>query len=207
MTPPREFSALPPADCTEASPKAISRRTSYLRVRLEFLPYPHLIATLFNGCAFGPPRDFTPASSWTWVDHPVSGLPVLTLALFRLGFPAAPRLDRLTLPAPATRRTVLQKVRGCAYKALPQLVDTGFQVLFHSPPGVLFTFPSQYFFAIGHQGIFRLGGWSLRLPSGFHVSRCTLDTTVGLQVSYTRLSLSLACFPKTILLPYLHHMM
>ena len=28
--------------------------------------------------------------------------------------------------------------------ALPQLVDTGFQVLFHSPPGVLFTFPSQY---------------------------------------------------------------
>ena len=96
----------------KASPKAISRRTSYLRVRLEFLPYPHLIATLFNGCAFGPPRDFTPASSWTWVDHPVSGLPVLTLALLRLGFPAAPRLDRLTLPAPATRRTVLQKVRG-----------------------------------------------------------------------------------------------
>ena len=29
--------------------------------------------------------------------------------------------------------------------ALPQLVDTGFQVLFHSPPGVLFTFPSQYY--------------------------------------------------------------
>ena len=144
MTPPREFSALPPADCTEANPKAISRRTSYLRVRLEFLPYPHLIATLFNGCAFGPPRDFTPASSWTWVDHPVSGLPVLTLALFRLGFPAAPRLDRLTLPAPATRRTVLQKVRGCAC-ALPQLVNIGFQVLFHSPPGVLFTFPSQYY--------------------------------------------------------------
>ena len=28
---------------------------------------------------------------------------------------------------------------------LRQLVNTGFQVLFHSPPGVLFTFPSQYF--------------------------------------------------------------
>ena len=117
MTPPREFSALPPADCTEASPKAISRRTSYLRVRLEFLPYPHLIATLFNGCAFGPPRDFTPASSWTWIDHPVSGLPVLTElnevqhALFRLGFPAAPRLDRLTLPAPATRGPFYKKSR------------------------------------------------------------------------------------------------
>ena len=66
-------------------------------------------------------------------------------ALLRLGFPAAPGLHPLTLPAPATRRTVLQKVRGRAYKALPQLVDTGFQVLFHSPPGVLFTFPSQYY--------------------------------------------------------------
>ena len=174
---------------------------------MEFLPYPHLIPTLFNGCGSGPPLPLTAASSWTWVDHPVSGLLLLTLALLRLGFPTAPHLKCLTLPVSVTRRTVLQKVRGRAYKALPQLVDTGFQVLFHSPPGVLFTFPSQYFFAIGHQGIFRLGGWSLRLPSGFHVSRCTLDTTVGLQVSYTRLSLSLACFPKTILLPYLHHMM
>ena len=28
---------------------------------------------------------------------------------------------------------------------LSQLAGTGFQVLFHSPPGVLFTFPSQYY--------------------------------------------------------------
>ena len=176
MTPPRKFSALPPQISIEASPKAISRRTSYLRVRLEFLPYPHLIATLFNGCAFGPPRDFTPASSWTWVDHPVSGLPVLTLALFRLGFPTAPRLDRLTLPAPATRRTVLQKVRGCAC-ALPQLVNIGFQVLFHSPPGVLFTFPSRYSFTIGYQVVFSLTGWSPLFHTRFPVSRTTLDST------------------------------
>ena len=101
--------------------------------------------TLFNGCGFGPPKPFTVPSSWTWVDHPVSGLRILTLALLRLGFPTAPSLQDLTLPVKVTRRTVLQKVRGCAYKALPQLVDTGFQVLFHSPPGVLFTFPSQYY--------------------------------------------------------------
>ena len=145
MTPPRKFSALPPQASGEASPKAISGRTSYLRVRLEFLPYPHLIATLFNGCAFGPPLPLTAASSWTWVDHPVSGLLPLTMALLRLGFPTAPRLWRLTLPVNVTRRTVLQKVRGHACKALPQFVSTGFQVLFHSPPGVLFTFPSQYY--------------------------------------------------------------
>ncbi len=28
---------------------------------------------------------------------------------------------------------------------LSQLAGTGFQVLFHSPPGVLFTFPSRYY--------------------------------------------------------------
>ena len=145
MTPPRKFSALPPQISTKASPKAISRRTSYLRVRLEFLPYPHLITTLFNGCVFGPPPPFTAASTWTWIDHPVSGLPILTVALLRLGFPSAPHLECLTLPVQVTRRTVLQKVRGCTYKVLPQLVNTGFQVLFHSPPGVLFTFPSQYY--------------------------------------------------------------
>ena len=145
MTPPRKFSALPPQDLYEASPKAISRRTSYLRVRLEFLRYPHLIPTLFNGCGFGPPLPLTAASTWTWIDHPVSGLLLLTLALLRLGFPTAPHLKCLTLPVSVTRRTVLQKVRGRAHMALPQLVDTGFQVLFHSPPGVLFTFPSQYF--------------------------------------------------------------
>ena len=49
------------------------------------------------------------------------------------------------MPACATRRTVLQKVRGSSNIEVPQLVNTGFQVLFHSPPGVLFTFPSQYY--------------------------------------------------------------
>ena len=88
---------------------------------------------------------FTATSTWTWIDHPVSGLLRLTFALFRLGFPSAPHLQCLTSPASVTRRTVLQKVRGSSYKDVPQLVNTGFQVLFHSPPGVLFTFPSQYY--------------------------------------------------------------
>ena len=55
------------------------------------------------------------------------------------------------------------------------LVSTRFQVLFHSPPGVLFTFPSRYCSSIGHQVVFWLGGWSPRLPTGFLVSRGTLD--------------------------------
>ena len=198
MTPPRKFSALSPQISTKASPKAISRRTSYLRVRLEFLPYPHLIPTLFNGCGFGPPLPLTAASTWTWIDHPVSGLPPLTLALLRLGFPTAPHLRCLTLPVSATRRTVLQKVRGRAYKALPQLVDTGFQVLFHSPPGVLFTFPSQYYALSVTKWYLALGGWSPSLPAGFLVSRGTLDPAQSALFSSTGLSPSPAGFPKTV---------
>ena len=56
------------------------------------------------------------------------------------------------------------------------LVNTRFQVLFHSPPGVLFTFPSQYCSTIGHQVVFRLGGWAPRLLTGFHVSADTPDS-------------------------------
>ena len=133
---------------------------------MEFLPYPHLIATLFNGCAFGPPLPFTATSTWTWVDHPVSGLLRLTVALLRLGFPSAPHLQCLTSPASATRRTVLQKVRGCTYKVLPQLVNTGFQVLFHSPPGVLFTFPSQYYALSVTKEYLGLGGGPPDFPQG-----------------------------------------
>ena len=55
------------------------------------------------------------------------------------------------------------------------LVNTGFQVLFHSPPGVLFTFPSRYCSSIGHQVVFRVGGWSPQFPTGFLVSGGTLD--------------------------------
>ena len=81
----------------KASPKAISRRTSYLRVRLEFHRYPHVIITFFNRYMFGPPRDFTPASTCTWIGHPVSGLQHATIALLRLGFPTAPLLQQLNL--------------------------------------------------------------------------------------------------------------
>ena len=133
---------------------------------MEFLPYPHLIPTLFNGCGFGPPTPFTASSTWTWIDHPVSGLLLLTLALLRLGFPSAPSLEDLTLPVSVTRRTVLQKVRGCAHMALPQLVDTGFQVLFHSPPGVLFTFPSQYYALSVTKEYLALGGGPPDFPQG-----------------------------------------
>ena len=106
-----QFSALPPAILYNASPKAISGRTSYIRVRLEFLRYPHLIRRLFNGGRFDPPQSFTSASVWTWIGHPVSGLPHTTkTALLRLALASASTLKTLTLLYTTTRRTILQKV-------------------------------------------------------------------------------------------------
>jgi hypothetical protein len=73
-----------------------------------------------------------------------------------------------------------QLVKLCA--GLSPLVSTRFQVLFHSPPGVLFTFPSRYWFTIGHQVVFSLGGWAPQLPTGLHVSRGTLVPATSLAV-------------------------
>ncbi len=76
---------------SKASPKAISERTSYLQVRLEFHRYPHLIPAIFNLHGFGPPVRFTAPSTWTWIGHLVSGLqPRTKIAHFRLAFAAPP---------------------------------------------------------------------------------------------------------------------
>ena len=71
------------------------------------------------------------------------------------------------MPDSVTRRTVLQKVRGCTINVLPQLVNTGFQVLFHSPPGVLFTFPSQYYALSVTKEYLALRGGPRSFPQGF----------------------------------------
>ena len=128
----------------KASPKAISRRTSYIRVRLEFHRYPHLIRRLFNGGRFGPPLGLTPTSAWTWIGHPVSGpmhttqRPIQTCSRFG-SIPEELNLAAyIRSPDHSTKGTISH------FDVLYVLVGTGFQVLFHSPPGVLFTFPSQY---------------------------------------------------------------
>ena len=86
------------------------------------------------------------------------------------------------------------------------LVNIGFQILFHSPPGVLFNFPSRYFFTIGYQLVFSLTGWSPLFHTRFHVSRTTLDTTLSTCFSYTGLSPSMVCFSKTFLLNSLNRL-
>ena len=58
---------------------------------------------------------------------------------------------------------------------LSRLVDIRFQILFTPLAGVLFTFPSRYWFTIGRQVVFSLGRWSSQIPTGFHGSRRTQE--------------------------------
>ena len=93
-------------------------------------------------------------------------------ALFRLAFAPAPGLKPLASPARSNSPDHNAKGTQSPHKhpkaliRLPPLVGTRFQVLFHSPPGVLFTFPSRYSCTIGRGRVFSLGGWSPRIQAG-----------------------------------------
>src|SRR3990172_5107143 len=67
------------------------------------------------------------------------------------------------------RRTIKWRGSDCLYAY-------GFRFYFTPLTGVLFAFPSRYWFTIGRQRVFSLGGWSPQFPTGFHVSRGTQDT-------------------------------
>ena len=97
-------------------------------------------------------------------------------ALFRLGFPWASSRKDLTKPFTATRRIIMQKARRHTWHiaiVLRPLVGTWFQV--HIPPlaGVLLTFHSRYWCAIGRRRVFSLTGWSPQIQSRFHVTGST----------------------------------
>ena len=104
------------------------------------------------------------------------------VALFRLAFASAPDLllNLATYGNSQDRSTKSTPSHLPCGIVLRLIVSTRFQVLFHSPSGVLFTFPSRYWFTIGRQVVFSLGRWSSRFPTGFHVSRGTLDTSRSL---------------------------
>ena len=63
--------------------------------------------------------------------------------------------------------------------------------------GVLFTFPSRYWYAIGLSGVFSLTGWSRQIRTGFLVSRLTQDTAMPDLASCTGLSPAMAELSRT----------
>ena len=151
---------------------------------MAFHPYPQVIPSVFNRSGFDPPQSLTSASACPWVAHPASRLQRATARHLK-GSLSLRLASSLTSPRTVTRWLILQKARRHPEKGLRLLVGARFQVLFHSPLGVLFTFPSRYWFAIGHRRVFSLGGWSPRIPTGFHVSggtRASIHQPPGIRV-------------------------
>lgn len=70
----------------------------------------------------------------------------------------------------------------------------GFRVYFTPLSGVLFAFPSRYWFTIGQPGVFSLGGWSPHVQSRLHVPRPTRFHM--LRFSDTGLSPTMVGLPK-----------
>ena len=114
--------------------------------------------------------------------------PMHYIALFRLAFTMAPSND-LTLRMRLTRWIVLQKARRHGINPLRLLVGTKFQDLFHSPPGVLFTFPSLYLFTIDRILCLALAGGPAGFRQGFSCPALLEKTNIKTaSLSRTRLS-------------------
>ena len=84
----------------DASPKAISGRTSYLLVRLAFHPYPQVIRNFCNSNRFEPPTAVMPPSLCSWVAHQVSCLISATARSFQTRFRCGCGCDCLSLATP-----------------------------------------------------------------------------------------------------------
>ena len=91
------------------------------------------------------------------------------------------RLRRLSLtsPPPISRRLILPQAHGQIFHP-PTACRMTVSCSFSLPcMGFFFTFPSRYFFTIGHPGVFSLTRWSSPIHTGFHVPHATRDKGPG----------------------------
>lgn len=122
-------------------------------------------------------------------------------ALFGLGFPTASP-NGLTSPHATTPWLIFQEARSQALTPSHWLVGPWFQVLFHSPPGVLFTVPSRYYSLSVSQEYLALPGGPGRFPPPFTGAVVLGSVSQGdQQVSHTGLSPSMAQFSNCFCYP------
>ena len=102
------------------------------------------------------------------------------------------------MPAGATRRTVLQKVRGPIPFHGPAACGHRVSGSLSLPSRGPFHLSFTVLCSIGHQAVFSLTGWSPLIPTGFLVSRGTLDPAAPVFPSPTGLSPSVAGLPRSV---------
>ena len=100
-------------------------------------------------------------------------------ALFRLGFPTPPLSVRLATKSKSLTHYTKGTQSPTSISKLNDAIGShclyvhGFRFYFTPLTGVLFAFPSRYWFTIGRSVVFSLGGWSPHLQTEFHVFRPT----------------------------------
>ncbi len=112
---------------------------------------------------------------------------------FRYGYPSRVNLATYhNSQAHSSKGTRSLHVSPKADNAPTACRHTGSGTISRPLTGALFTFPSRYLFAIGHQGVFRLRRWSSRIHTGFLGPRATWDPIrESLRVSPTGVSPSM----------------
>ena len=108
---PSPNSALPPSFSIPRLALKLFRRERLSPSSFGISPLPTPHPALFNVRGFGPPVRFTAPSTWTWVDHMVSGLRLHTHSPYSDSLSLRLRLFDLTSHAIVTRRFILQKAR------------------------------------------------------------------------------------------------
>jgi hypothetical protein len=150
-----------------AAPKCISGRTSYLRVRLAFHPYPQVIPALCNGHGFGPPRACSARFTLPMGSSPGFGSVRRDWAPFRTRFPSGSGCRCLSLATPnysSAHSTKGTPSPGGNPPSSDRLEAHGFRIYFTPLVGVLFTIPSRYWFTIGRWSYLALGGGPPSFP-------------------------------------------
>ena len=96
-------------------------------------------------------------------------------APFGLAFATAPLVSELNLAASSQSPDHYAKgtQSPCLRKASTASRHIGFRFYFTPLTGVLFNFPSRYWFTIGRLGVFSLRKWFSQLLQRFHLSRDT----------------------------------
>ena len=120
-------------------------------------------------------------------------------ALLRLAFATAPELQFLNL-APYSKSPDHSSIGtpSSAFRQTPTCCRPTVSDLFHSPPGVLFTFPSRYWYTIGGQGYLALEGGPPDFPQDFSCPVVLRKAPGVAHLSSTGLSPSLAVLSRRL---------